>query len=79
MALLRDTIGTFCPDPDEVEASSLLAFCVAIGEHFLAADHDGRTRAQVLARAADLLLDRPPRTTAPSPGDHPGRRRAAPR
>lgn len=79
MALLRDTIGTFCPDPDEVEARSLLAFCVAIGEHFLAADHDGRTRAQVLARAADLLLDRRPRTTAPSPGDHPGRRRAAPR
>jgi hypothetical protein len=31
---------------------------VAIGEHFLAADHAGRTRAQVLSRAADLLLDR---------------------
>src|SRR3712207_224724 len=61
MALLREMIGTFCPDPDEVEARSLLAFCVAIGEHFLAADHGDRTRAQVLARAADLLLDRPPR------------------
>ena len=59
MALLREMIGTFCPDADEVEARSLLAFCVAIGEHFLAADHDGRTRAQVLARAADLVLDRP--------------------
>ena len=59
MALLREMIGTFCPDPDEVEARSLLAFCVAIGEHFLAADHGDRTRAQVLARAADLLLDRP--------------------
>jgi hypothetical protein len=31
---------------------------VAIGEHFLAADHGGRTRAEVLARASDLLLDR---------------------
>ena len=61
MALLREMIGTFCPDPDEVEARSLLAFCVAIGEHFLAADHGDRTRAQVLARATDLLLDRPPR------------------
>jgi AcrR family transcriptional regulator len=70
MALLRDVIGTFCPDPDEVEARSLLAFCVAIGEHFLAADHGDRTRAQVLARAADLLLDRPPRTPAPPSGDH---------
>lgn len=60
MGLLREMIGTFCPDPDEVEARSLLAFCVAIGEHFLAADHDGRTRAQVLTRAADLLLNRQP-------------------
>ncbi|GAA4698361.1 TetR/AcrR family transcriptional regulator [Phytohabitans rumicis] len=58
MALLREMIGTFCTDADEVEARSLLAFCLAIGEHFLAADHDGRTRAQVLVRAADLLLDR---------------------
>ena len=62
MALLREMIGTFCADPDEVEARSLLAFCLAIGEHFLAADHGDRTRAQVLARAADLLLDRPPLT-----------------
>ncbi|WP_230878479.1 TetR/AcrR family transcriptional regulator [Planomonospora sp. ID67723] len=64
MVLLREMIGTFCPDDDEVEARSLLAFCVAIGEHFLAADHGDRTRAQVLARAADLLLDRPAKTTA---------------
>jgi hypothetical protein len=77
MALLRDMIGTFCPDPDEVEARSLLAFCVAIGEHFLAADHGGRTRAQVLARAADLVLDRPPRTPAPLPDDRSGRRSGA--
>lgn len=58
MALLREMIGTFCTDPDEVEARSLLAFCVAIGHHSLAADHQGRTRTQVLARAADLLLNR---------------------
>jgi AcrR family transcriptional regulator len=62
MALLREMIGTFCSDADEVEARSLLAFCVAIGEHFLAADHGDRTRAQVLVRAADLLLDRPTKT-----------------
>ena len=61
MELLREMIGTFCTDPDEVEARSLIAFCVAIGEHFLAADHGGRTRRQVVARAADLVLDRPPR------------------
>lgn len=59
MSLLREMIGTFCPDPDEVEARSLLAFCVAIGAHFLAADHGDHTRAQVLAHATDLLLNRP--------------------
>ena len=60
MGLLRELIGASCTDPDEVEARSLLAFCLAIGEHFLVADHDGRSRSQVLARAAELLLPRPP-------------------
>jgi AcrR family transcriptional regulator len=59
MALLREMIGTFCTDADEVEARSLLAFCVAIGEHFLVTDHGDRTRAQVLARAVDLLFSQP--------------------
>ncbi|MFB4284105.1 TetR/AcrR family transcriptional regulator [Nonomuraea sp. MTCD27] len=67
MALLRQMIGTFCSDADEVEARSLLAFCVAIGEHFLAADHGDRTRTQVLARATDLLFDRLPQEFAPDP------------
>jgi AcrR family transcriptional regulator len=66
MALLREMIATFCGDADEVEARSLLAFCVAIGEHFLAADHGDRTRAQVLLRAADLLFN-PTKTTATNP------------
>jgi len=70
MELLREMIGTFCPDPDEVEARSLIAFCVAIGHHFLAADHDGRTRAEVLSRAGDLILDRPadPKSRGPADG-----------
>ncbi|MFF7442537.1 TetR/AcrR family transcriptional regulator [Streptomyces sp. NPDC008122] len=70
MELLREMIGTFCPDPDEVEARSLIAFCVAIGHHFLAADHPGRTRAEVLARAGDLILDRPaePKSRGPHGG-----------
>lgn len=58
MALLREMIGTFCSDPDEVEARSLIAFCVAMGHHFLAAGHEGRTRLEVLIRAGDLILDR---------------------
>lgn len=58
MGLLREMIGTFCSDADEVEARSLIAFCVAIGAHFLAADHGPRSRVEVIARAADLILDR---------------------
>ncbi|MEU1210125.1 TetR/AcrR family transcriptional regulator [Nocardia sp. NPDC005825] len=58
MDLLRAAIGTVCSDPDEVEARSLLAFCAAIGSHFLAADHLGRTREQVIARAGDVILKR---------------------
>jgi len=60
MALLREMIGTFCPDPTPTRSRprSLLAFCVAIGHHFLAADHEGRTRAKVLVRAGDLIRTR---------------------
>ena len=64
MALLREMIGTFCPDPDEVEARSLLAFCLAIGAHFLAADHGDRTRAQVLARRRRPAVQPPRRVLA---------------
>ncbi|MQY08760.1 TetR/AcrR family transcriptional regulator [Actinomadura macrotermitis] len=58
MALLREAIGSFCDDPAEVEARSLIAFCVAIGHHFLAAGHEGRSRAEVLDRAAALVFGR---------------------
>ena len=68
MGLLRETISTFCSDPDEVEARSLLAFCAAIGRHFLAADPSDRPREQVLTRAIDILLDRP-RAPATPPED----------
>jgi AcrR family transcriptional regulator len=65
MALLRELIGTFCADPVEVEARSVLAFCLLIGEHFLAADHGDRTRAQILARAGELILSPPAGPSAP--------------
>lgn len=56
MQLLRDALGTVFSDPMEVEARSLLAFCVAIGNHLVAADHPGHSRDEVVARAGDLLL-----------------------
>jgi AcrR family transcriptional regulator len=65
MQLAREMIGTFCSDPDEVEARSMLAFCLAIGHHILAAEHPGRTHAEVLARAADLILKVPSGSDGP--------------
>jgi len=59
MALLREMIGTFCADPVEVEARSVLAFCLLIGSHFLAAEHGEHTRAQILTRAGELILAGP--------------------
>ncbi|MEV6768385.1 TetR/AcrR family transcriptional regulator [Nocardia sp. NPDC051030] len=66
MDLLRTMIGTFCSDPDEVEARSLLAFCMAIGNRLITVDHQGRTRDEVRARASAIILDRPP--VLPPPG-----------
>ena len=57
MDYLRSLIGTFCSDPDDVEARSMLAFSLAIGNHFIAADHGERSRRQVLELATKRLLD----------------------
>jgi AcrR family transcriptional regulator len=53
---LRALISSFCPDEDEVEARSMLAFSLAIGNHFIAADHGARSRKQVLELAKRHLL-----------------------
>jgi hypothetical protein len=56
IAYLRSLIGTFVTDPDDVEARSMLAFSLAIANHFVAADHAGRTRSDVLELATARLL-----------------------
>lgn len=56
MDLLRVAIGSYCTDPEEVEARCLAAFCLAIGRHIIAADHLGRSRDEVVAGAASLIL-----------------------
>lgn len=48
--------GSFIADPDEVEARSTLAFALAIGRHFIAADHPGRTKREAIHMAGELLL-----------------------
>jgi AcrR family transcriptional regulator len=56
MEYLRLLFGALCPDEDEVEARSMLAFSLVIGHHFLAADHGARSHADVLELAASWLL-----------------------
>ncbi len=56
MDYLRTLFSTFCSDAAEVEARSMLAFSLLIGNHFMAADHGARSRAEVLELAASWLL-----------------------
>jgi AcrR family transcriptional regulator len=43
--------------PKDVEARSVLAFCLAIGHHFLAAEHGPFSRNTVLQQAMGILVD----------------------
>jgi hypothetical protein len=56
MDYLRSLFGAFCPDEEDVEGRAMLAFSLLIGNHFMAADHDGRSRADVLELAVRQLL-----------------------
>jgi AcrR family transcriptional regulator len=56
MDYLRAMFGTFCADEAEVEARSVLAFSLAIGSPFMAADHGPRSRDEAVAAAARWLL-----------------------
>jgi AcrR family transcriptional regulator len=56
MDYLRSLLTPFCADEDELEARCLIAFSVAIGNHFIAADHGARTRADVLDHIARRLF-----------------------
>lgn len=61
MDYMRSLFGAFCPDEDEVEARSMLAFSLWIGNHFIAADHGDRSRAEVTDMVFKRLLEQPPR------------------
>jgi len=56
MAYLRELFGEVCRDEEEAEARSMLAFSLAIGHHFMAADHGRRSHEEVLALSADWLM-----------------------
>ena len=56
MEYLRSLFGPICIDEDDAEARSILAFSLFIGSAFIAAEHPGRSRSQVLQLAIDRLL-----------------------
>jgi AcrR family transcriptional regulator len=56
MDYLRSHLTPLCADEDELEARCLIAFSVAIGNHLIAADHRGRSRANVLEHITRQLF-----------------------
>jgi hypothetical protein len=56
MGYLRSLFGQFCADENDVEARSMLAYSLAIGSYFIAAQHGDQSRSQVLRLAFDRLL-----------------------
>lgn len=56
LTYMRSLFGVLCADPDEVEVRCMLAFSLWIGDHFIAADHPGRRRADVVRSAFQWLL-----------------------
>jgi AcrR family transcriptional regulator len=55
MDYTRSLFGAFCPDEDDVEVRCMLFYSLWIGCHFIAADHGGRSRADVVALALRWL------------------------
>jgi AcrR family transcriptional regulator len=56
MQYLRELFGSFCADEDEIEGRAVLAFSLAIGYHFIVADHGARSRRDALELAVRRLL-----------------------
>jgi AcrR family transcriptional regulator len=56
MEYLRSLFAGFCSDADEVEARGLVTMSLFVGNHFVAADHGERSRADVVELALERLL-----------------------
>jgi AcrR family transcriptional regulator len=55
MDYMRSLFGGFCPDEDDVEVRCTVLYSLWIGNHFIAAEHRGRSRADVLKLALRRL------------------------
>ena len=56
MEFVRSLFGQFCADEDDVEVRSMMSYSMVIGSYFVAVEHGGRTRSEVLQLAIDHLL-----------------------
>ena len=56
MEYLRTLFADLCTDDDEVEVRATLCMALFVGSAFIAADHGGRRRAEVLDLALQRLL-----------------------
>ncbi|HZG89570.1 MAG TPA: TetR/AcrR family transcriptional regulator [Pseudonocardia sp.] len=56
MDYARSLFAAFCSDEDDVEVRAMVAFSLAVGNHFLAADHGTRSRQDVLDLAVQRFL-----------------------
>ncbi|GAA3084265.1 hypothetical protein GCM10020000_83210 [Streptomyces olivoverticillatus] len=56
MDYLRSLFGSFCPDEGEVEVRCMPVASLRIGDHFIAADHGGLSRADVMQLTRKWLL-----------------------
>jgi AcrR family transcriptional regulator len=56
MDYLRSLFRQFCADENDVEVRCMLAYSLVIGTYFIAAEHGGKTRTQVLRLAVARLL-----------------------
>lgn len=56
MEYMRGLFGAFVGDPDEVEVRCTITLSIFAGSHFIAVDHGGRSRRQVLGLVLERLL-----------------------
>ena len=56
MDYMRSLFREFCPDEDDVEVRCFMVFSLFIANHFIAADHGARSRADVMKLALTRLL-----------------------
>lgn len=59
MDYLRSLFGAVCSNEDDVEARALLMYALWIGNHFIAAEHGARSRADVMELALKQLESDP--------------------